>query len=318
MPENPLQNCSREAPGPRGRRCWLGLAAVLIAAVPAPAQLPRRTPVPDARLTPPTAPQTSVDTHSETTSRDLFSACDADGDDRLDLFEVSDAFDSIMGPQDSAGFLRLDLDRDGFVSWPEFDAHFLAIVKRGGSFRVRTCRRLVQQAPERQPAQTATPLEQFLHMFDANGNGGLDPAECDRIVEQSGLPPELGSRLRMLDLDQSGRVEATELAPWFEQLRGLLPTAGAARPDAAHELAPPWSAADRDHDGAIDATELDRVLRSLDPGLSRWTRQLLRRLDLDHSGSLSPAELTGSQPAAERRTSAAPPNPPLPQQAPVR
>ncbi|MEO6597547.1 MAG: hypothetical protein ABIP94_22615 [Planctomycetota bacterium] len=305
-------------------RCWSGLAAVLVVAAQLAAQMPRRQSTaepgvgPLRSMTHSQSPQASATSYSETTSRDLFTACDADSDDRLDLFEACDAFELQHGPQNPEGFQRLDIDRDGYLGWPEFDQYFLSIVKRGGTFRVRTCRSLVQQAPERQPAQSDSPLEQFLQLYDANRNGGLDPAESDKIIEQAGLPPEWANRLKKLDLDRSGRVEATELAPAFEQLRGLLPGTKAERPGAPRELPPPWAAADRNQDGTIDAAELARVLRSLDPSLARWAKQLLHRLDTDKNDTLSAAELPGAHAGAERRTSAAPPAVTLPRQVPVR
>ncbi|MBL8729724.1 MAG: hypothetical protein JNM25_14950 [Planctomycetes bacterium] len=237
------------------------------------------------------APRTGVSSYSESVSRDLFSACDADSDDRLDVFEASDALDSIGGPKDSAGFQRLDTDRDGFVSWPEFDQHFWNVVQRGGAFHVRPCRSLVEPAPERQEAGPASPLQSFVRMYDKNGNGGLDPDELDQMVRATNLPPSIGGELRGLDHDRSGRIEEAELAPWFELLRGLVPGAGRPATAASGSLPPPWQAGDLDLDGRIDVGELTALLRRLDPALVRWAPQLLRALDSDGDGRLGPTEL---------------------------
>lgn len=260
-------------------------------ATPAPAPTPATTPTP-------TAPgQSSADVHSEARSRELFTACDGDGDDRLDLFEASDAFENLGDPRDPTGFRRLDTDRDGYVTWPEFDAWFRSVVRHGATFRVRTCRSLVQQAPELQRAQAPTPLQRFLQLYDENRNGGLDPEEIDRLVKQQGLPPTTAAQLRALDLDHSGRVEETELAPFFERLRTALPLSGAIRATDTTKspagLPPQWAALDLDGDGRIDVGDLANALRRIDPDLARWAPQLLRACDKNHDGTLGPDELPG-------------------------
>ncbi len=279
----------------------LALTPLLLAATAAlaPAQAGGDTPSPGKR-----AARTGVQGYSESVSRDLFSACDADSDDRLDVFEASEALDAVASPKDSTGFQRLDTDRDGFVSWPEFDLHFWNVTQRGGVFHVRPCRTLVEQAPERQEARPASPLQGFLRMHDKNGNGGLDPDELEQMVQATNLPPAIGGELRGLDHDHSGRIEEAELAPWFELLRGLVPGAGSSTATAAGVLPPPWQAADQDGNGRIDGKELNTILQRLDPALVRWTAQLLRALDRDGDSSLGANELPPPQPPARHGTPA--------------
>lgn len=235
--------------------------------------------------------RSSADVHTEPRSREMFSSCDADSDDRLDLFEACEALETLGDPKDTSPFQRLDKDRDGYLGWPEFDQFFRTVVQRGGTFRVRTCRRLVPQSAGQ--LQPATPLQQFLQNLDQNHNGGLDPLEIDQLVRDAGLPPSLGIEMKALDLDQSGRVEETELAPMFEKLRTRLPLPGAAPAKPASPLPPEWAVVDDNGDGAIDLEELTRALRRLDPTLARWARNLLQPLDTDRNGKLSPAELPG-------------------------
>ncbi|MBL9079131.1 MAG: hypothetical protein JNL08_16635 [Planctomycetes bacterium] len=235
--------------------------------------------------------RTGLQSYSESISRDLFTACDADSDDRLDVFEASDALDAIAGPKDSAGFQRYDTDRDGFVSWLEFDQQFWDTAQRGSTFRVRPCRNLGESTVERQQAQTLSPLQAFLRMHDKNGNGALDPDEVEAIVTTAGLQPTVGTQLRAQDRDRSGRIDEAELAPWFEQLRGMLPgTVGAADP-ARGSLPAPWQAGDRDGNGRLDAAELADLLRRLDPMLARWAEHLVRALDRDGDNALDHKEL---------------------------
>lgn len=246
--------------------------------------------------------RSSADAHTEPRSRELFTACDGNSDDRLDLFEACDALESLGDPKDSKPFLHLDRDRDGYLAWPEFDLHFKGVVKRGVTFRVRTCRRLVQQAPEQQQARAATPLQKFLKLYDGNGNGGLDPDEIDQLVKQLGLAPAIGTQIRSLDLDRSGGVEETELAPGFELLRSSLAisTPDPAKPSTTvppTALPSPWGSIDEDGDLAISLAELTAALRRLDPGLVRWAEHLLQRFDRDKNGKLSADELPGAPPS---------------------
>lgn len=275
-------------------RCWLPLG--LLFAMPSPlcGQAPPTSPPPTpAGQDPASRGASSADTHTDARSREMFTACDGDSDDRLDLFEACEALETLGDPKDGAGFRRLDQDRDGFVTWPEFDQHFRSVVQRGATFRVRTCRRLVTQAPEQLQPQTATPIQRFLKLYDQNGNGGLDPAEIDLLVQKAGLLPVVGTQLKALDLDKSGRVEETELAPFFESVRGSLALPGLEAEKPTSPLPPQWATIDANGDGLIDAEELRRALQRLDPDLARWAERLLQRLDRDRSGKLGPDELPG-------------------------
>jgi Ca2+-binding EF-hand superfamily protein len=249
---------------------------------------------------------------SPATSRDLFSACDADADDRLDVFEAGDALETMRGATDHDGFARFDTDRDGYVDWPEFDGVLRATLQRGGTFRVRTVRTF---APPTQSARPATELQRFLQLHDGNGNGGLDPDEVQQMLQERGLSPQLGALLRGFDRDRSGKLEETEIAPYWEQLRGnagrdLLPATGEA-------LAPPWRTADQNRDGRIDERELAAMLSRLDAALAQWAAAWLRELDRNRDGVLQADELPGHKPAGER-TAAAPGLPLLPPRAPLR
>jgi Ca2+-binding EF-hand superfamily protein len=253
-----------------------------------------------------TGDQSSADVHTEARSREMFTACDGDSDDRLDLFEACEALETLGNPKDSAAFQRLDRDRDGYLTWPEFDQQFRSIVQRGGTFRVKTCRRLVPQAPEQQQAGPMTPLQRLIQSYDKNGNGGLDPSEVDDLVRLMQLPPAIGTGLKALDLDLSGRVEETELAPFFDRLRGNTMIPGLSLPKAGATLPADWAPIDVNGDGVVDRPELARVLRHLDPTLARWANLLLNQLDRNKNGTLEADELPGSMPNSANATPAKP------------
>jgi Ca2+-binding EF-hand superfamily protein len=219
-------------------------------------------------------------------SRELFAACDADGDDRLDVFEASASLDGVRAPNDHDGFGRFDRDRDGYLTWPEFDAALQQTLRRGAPFRVRTLRAVATPAPR---TAATSPVLQFLQLHDANQNGALDPAEIDTFLAQSRLPAAFAKQLRALDADQSGRLEPAELLPWVSLL-GVGTRRDARTTDAA-ALPAPWASADRDGSGTIDVEELRVVLRRLDGTLAAWAEQLLRALDRDRDGALGPDEL---------------------------
>ncbi|MBM4062980.1 MAG: hypothetical protein FJ265_18075 [Planctomycetes bacterium] len=238
--------------------------------------------------------------HTESRSREMFTACDGDGDDRLDLFEACEAIETLGDPRDGAGFRRLDLDRDGFLTWPEFDRHFRGVVDRGLTFRVRTCRKLAAQPQDLREAAPLTRVQKFLRLHDQNGDGGLDPDEIDQFVRQARLPPAIGTHARGLDHDGSGRVEETELAPLFDLLRGGLAQFGPPAEPPRSPLPPAFAPMDEDGNGEIDLPELTRALRRIDPALARWAAALLPRLDRDRNGRLGAAELPGGAVAPQR------------------
>lgn len=274
---------------------------------PLPPAPPRRTAraLDEAKATPVQGQngESSADVHTEARSREMFTACDGDSDDRLDLFEASEALETLGDPKDIEAFQRLDRDRDGYVTWPEFDQHFRSIVQRGITFRVKTCRRLVPQAPEQQQARPLSPMQRFVQTYDKNGNGGLDPSEIDDLVKVIQLPPVISTSMKALDLDLSGRVEETELAPFFDRLRGSIAIPGLELPKSATALPAAWAPIDTNGDGVIDQAELKSALRHLDPTLARWAALLLKQLDRDKDGTLDASELPGGEsPRAPAKT----------------
>lgn len=250
-----------------------------------------------------TGNRAAADTWSERHSRELFASCDVDGDDRLDLFEAGTAFDTPGSPLRHDAFRRLDRDRDGYLTWPEFDLHFRTVVQRGDVFRVRTSRALAGNAPEQRAAKPSSPVQQLLQLYDADGSTDLNEAELANLVQRLGAPPAVLSLAKTLDLDRSGTLDEQELVPMLEHLTGSLPflRSGPA-PNAA--LPPPWSSIDRDRDGRIDASELAQALRQLDPQLARWSGALLQAADRNRDGFLDGGELPTPVESRPARTSA--------------
>ncbi|MCU0865467.1 MAG: hypothetical protein MUC36_16910 [Planctomycetes bacterium] len=285
-------------------------------ATPAPVKPAPATPVPAAPevqdpVRPPPVERTYRGAVDEAQSRDLFTACDSNADDRLDIFEAGSSLSLVRGAQDTEGFGRIDKDRDGFLAWPEFDQALRRALAGGGTMKARPNRALAVPLPE---PRAATRLQQFLQMHDSNRNGGIDPGELDQFLRQANLPPGIASQLRLLDQDRSGRLEATELAPWLDRLAAPTPAAAPAEPAKTSSLPAPWGVADADVSNSIDEAELGRVLRHLDPLLGNWAAALKQLLDRNRDGVLQAAELT-PDPASAVPVA---PNRQLPSQSPVR
>ncbi len=282
--------------------------AVLLAQPAPPGPAPAKAPAPTGQPGKPQEPKPQATAervyrgpYDVTTSRDLFSACDRDADDRLDVLEAGDALDGLRDAKDHDGFARYDSDRDGYVTWPEFDAVFRQSLLRQGVVRLRPCR------PLRSDSRSSGELQQFLRLHDGNGDAALDPAEIERLVRLGILPPTLTSKLRSLDHDGSGRLEEAELAPWFEQLpRASRPVVE--RPGVGSVLPAPWNRCDADRDQTISKDELGLALRRIDPSLERWVPQLLQKLDGNRDGKLQSGELPAPAAAAA----------PLPSESPLR
>ncbi|MCK5940948.1 MAG: hypothetical protein KAI24_03170 [Planctomycetes bacterium] len=281
---------------------WFPAALLLAAAAGAQIPTPEPAQVDPKRGAPQQREGRYHGSYSESVSRELFRACDGNSDDRLDVFETVDAFDLLPSARDHRSYARFDTDRDGFVTWPEFDQRFRKSLEAGGTFRVRTARSFTMPEP---PPQKETPLRQFLRTFDADGDGALSPTEIEQLLKATGLPTTLAVPLMASDLDGSGSIDEAELAPWFESLPIAQLTASA----GASPLPQPWFDGDRDGDGAIDLEELRAVLRGLDPGLLRWAADLLQKLDADKDGKLRGPELQRPEAPAAAKPAGAKPTP---------
>jgi len=245
--------------------------------------LAQQPPVVDA--TP--ADRVAADNYTTAESLRLFAACDRDADDRLDLFEAAAAFDAIGDPPDLERFRRLDLDRDGFISWIEFDQWFRDTVRHGQPLRVHPARPLANDRTGTAPMSTE---QQLLQLFDTDGSGDLSMTEMGALLKAANLPPSLLSRVKALDRDGSGSFSMAELLPVLAgvPIPGL--TTKVAPADATL-LPAPFGSWDKNRDGAIDEAELAAALRSIDPQLARWAPAILRQADRNHDGRLVTEEL---------------------------
>lgn len=237
-----------------------------------------------------TTPRREVSTGSYDiqNSRQLFAACDRNGDGDLDLFEAVDAIDSLDGSRDR--FRRLDRNRDGFLGFAEFDRHFQDVIVHGGMMRLFTLRPVA--LIDREEARSQAP--RLMQLFDRDRSGELSQPEIARMLEYANLPLPL---LKQVDIDRnrSGTLSMEELTPIlpFLQLPGIERQQA---PPGATILPSPFDSWDLDASGAIDPSELALALRRVDPQLSRWAEAAMPGLDRNKDWRLSAEELRGQEP----------------------
>jgi Ca2+-binding EF-hand superfamily protein len=270
----------------------LGAAAVALLLGAALAQAP----VPTAGLDP-----ISASTYSEARSRSLFFVVDGNADDRIDLFEAAAALGTIASPKDVVSFRRLDVDRDGFLQWREFDRHFRSVVQHGESLRIIPARPWSSALEDRLQPLAETPVRAAFLLFDADRTGGLSRDEIRAMVERMQLPVALATRFLALDRDRSGEVSLGELEPWAIVLPNF--AAGPVSPPSGSALLlpPPFQGADENQDGRLDLDEIRIALRRLEPSLDRWVEKIIRDVDRDRDGALGYQDLIGTLPLAVGR-----------------
>lgn len=239
-----------------------------------------------------TVHRVSMTEYNEQTSHQLFAACDANGDDRLDLFEARSALEELGDPSSLDWFRRLDLDRNGYLEWPELDRFYRTIVENGNTFRLRLVR--AQPASMPNPSDDAADNKKEdvaasgIALFDKDGNGILNQAEIKNVVEAFQLPPAALGLINNLDLNRNGQFEAAELAPLLGNFEmGLFQSV--IQPEQS-QLAEPWASIDANGSNRIDLPEFRRSMRFIDPQLDHWTDMLFARLDVDGNERITTEE----------------------------
>ena len=234
------------------------------------------------------APQwQEFDVYAVATSRALFTACDANGDDRLSIFEAVRAIDNFGSLRQPERFRQLDADADGYLEWPEFDRRFRELTENGSSLRVRPVRSLPLQAGADLGLDRAR-ARGLLQVLDQDTNGVVSLEEAKSLAGLSGLPIDESALFRQLDRDGDARVTVEELMVVARDFR--LPTARPA-PSTPQSLPAPYRIADSDGDGGLTLTEIESWLRRFDPALARWSKRILADADQNGSGTLGAVEI---------------------------
>ena len=136
----------------------------------------------------------------------LFAQFDADGDGKLDIYEIARAFRAIGlekrngadSDMDKATFKKFDADGDGYVDMKEIDANM------PDKLRAKIEKNLEQGwtfDKKRWDASVARhkkwDMKKLFVQFDADGDGKLDIYEIARAFRALGLPKRDGSKMDM-------------------------------------------------------------------------------------------------------------------------
>jgi len=237
----------------------------------------------------------SLRVHDEDTSRAVFDACDANADDRLSVFEALQCLERMGSLEDPQGFRALDTDKDGQLSWPEFDRHYRGVCERGGTFRLRPTRPFEMPRGSRRASAPELAARSMMRLGDKDKSRSLDRNELRSLLAEFKLPEDVGKQgFLLLDADRSGGVDEKELLVLLQTLPGLM--ALARKQEPAGDGCP--TSADRNGDGKVTRQELEEALRALHPTLARWSRKVLKDADANEDGVLTANELHA--PAAKR------------------
>lgn len=120
---------------------------------------------------------------------DRFAAADSDGNGVLSRAEVERAL-----PRLAPDFDRIDRNRDGSVSREELSAYLQAGRSRSG-------------------AAAGDGFAEHFRRADADGDGALSRAECERSLLR------LAAKFDRIDRDRDGRLTREELKAWFDDRR---------------------------------------------------------------------------------------------------
>ena len=244
--------------------------------------------------------------YSKTTSRQLFAAADLNGDDRIRFFEAQK---TIFEARDARGFRRFDTDRDGEISFREFDVRFRELTQLGQELHLLAPALIRLARGIETPQATTLAVQRFFAGLDRNGDGRIDLSEWRGF--ESLLQPMLDKKaeesFRELDVDKSGTLTPRELEALAPKLDLLL--SGLRRSTPPRQLRPlPESlqAADRNGNSRLELDELRYALARIHPSLTRHAADLHRRVDQNRDGALDSIELSKAL-GLDKSSEAAPP-----------
>ena len=229
-------------------------------------------------------------------ARRLFAVLDNDADDRLDLLEASAGMGTLEEPADIPVFRRLDSDRDGFLSFPEFDHHFKMAIAQEQIFVAHPSRPSTLR-PRKAGSVVKKPMQlRVMEWIDKNGDGTLDKAEFADLLALGGRPASDVTVFLTLDTNGDGAMELSELKPIVSRFPSLVATiqgnenSGQAAPNSrtAKYL---FERGDTNRDSVWSLEEVRAVLLEIDPFLARLAERVLTDADADGDGRLENAEV---------------------------
>ncbi len=219
------------------------------------------------------------------TGRNIFQGLDRNGDDSLDLGELS-VMAGDKGPSAEELMKVMDTDEDGLVSKTESDT-FMAklealMIREGAGF-----------GPPPPPPEAGPSADELFGSGDADEDGSLDLEELTAMLGQSGL--DAGSLFDELDSDGDGLISSSEFSSALEakQAAGPPPGMGASGGQGQddEDSEDVFNIADVNQDGYVDAEELAAYLG--ESGLN--ASEIFSGIDTDGDGLISRAESEAAQ-----------------------
>ena len=215
--------------------------------------------------------------YDERTSRDAFAGCDENGDDRIDIREATRALPNMVDSRGPVGFQTLDLNRNGYLQWPEFDAYFRSLIERKASFNFRPAIEFQLNPVRRAPAaksQAQQVVELTLSLVALDEDPDMSKQEFAKLVTTLGQPPETNSLFPTIDTDRSGSISAAELLPIVANVPALLEMVQKSPAEVT-----------------TITEDVAQRLERMHPALGRWKRQIVRAADKNGDGKLDETEL---------------------------
>jgi len=221
----------------------------------------------------------------------LFTACDLDADDRLDLIEARTCVIMLDADDARVAFRRLDQNRDGFLYWPEFDELYRRATSDGDGLYLRPGRiaALDDLAGLESRRDNQTPsANEVMASFDSNRDKNLNADEISSLLDHYGLDSRMAEKMQAFDSDGSGSIDLDELTTILQFVR--LPTSKTIKlpPEAG---APPRFEFDRNRDGFVELSELESALLVMAPTLVPWAKTIIKQADRDGDQRLSILEI---------------------------
>jgi len=168
----------------------------------------------------------SVKRHKKWDMKKIFAQFDADGDGKLDIYEIARAFRAMGLPKrdgtkmemDKAMFKSFDTDGDGYVSMEELDANLKPKTRRKIELALEAGWKFDKPTWEASVARHKKyNMADIFKGFDTDGDGKLTMREFQRAFRAMGLPKRDGTKMEVdkamfdsFDTDGDGYISLVE------------------------------------------------------------------------------------------------------------